>query len=262
MTLQLPSILHSYWRFPCLVLFLIVSMLILISCAPVKNNSVRGSKTRIRAPEGMVLIPSGSFIAGSNDPEADDEEKPLRKVYLPGFYMDIYEVTNRQYQQLYPFHSFPAADNELPVTGVLRDQAAAYCACLDKRLPTNLEWEKAARGTDGRVYPWGNIPDAAKANMRLSPSEERSLKPVGSYPLGISPYGCYDLSGNAWEWTGDSFQERDFLGFPTGIQRGVIRGGGYNYWFYQARASYYGFEDRNLTCHDVGFRCAKDFTNN
>ena len=201
----------------------------------------------------MVFVPPGTFLMGSDAMEADHSEHPLRRVFLPGFYIDTHEVTNAEFRQFDPSHTFPEGREDWPVVKVSKERAEAYAAWAGKRLPTSAEWEKAARGTDGRIYPWGNvfIPDMANLGGR------ESVMPVGSFPRGASPYGALDMAGNAWEWVADTYCDQDHLGVGDN-ERGIVRGGAYAYSPYQGRTSYLGFESENLTCNDLGFRCAKD----
>lgn len=224
-------------------------------------------------PTGMVFVPAGEFWMGSSDPSAEPDERPLRKVFVPAFYIDRFEVTNRRYQELVPSHRFLAGEEDLPVTHVLKREAEEYCRRAGSRLPRNAEWEKAARGVDGRAYPWGNEFDSKRANIdrrrggatnsscRLpstnSPSHGKLVG--GSFPTGASPYGCHDMAGNVWEWVSDVWRDPSTFGLmKLGDSRGVIRGGAYSYTAIQARTSYQGFEALDATCHDVGFRCAMD----
>jgi formylglycine-generating enzyme required for sulfatase activity len=224
-------------------------------------------------PLGMVFVPAGEFWMGSDDPNAEPDEKPLRKVFVPPFYIDRFEVTNRRYKELMADHRYPAGEDDLPVAHVLKRRAEEFCRMAGRRLPTAAEWEKAARGTDGRVYPWGNEFSADRANINRrvnahstnaslcnSPfAVSRGKLPGGSFPNGASPYGCQDLAGNVWEWVSDVWVERSSIGInPSGEARGIIRGGAYSYSPKQARTSYQGFEALETTCHDVGFRCAMD----
>lgn len=223
-------------------------------------------------PPGMVFVPAGEFWMGSNDANAEPDEKPLRKVFVPAFYIDRFEVTNRRYKELVPGHRYPAGEDELPVTHVLKRDAEEFCRRSGHRLPTGAEWEKAARGTDGRVYPWGNEFEADRANINRrvdTGSTNASLcntpfaiskgkLPGGTFQKGTSPYGCQDMAGNVWEWVSDVWLDPVLFGQKTSEPRGIIRGGAYSYSPLQARTSYQGFEALETTCHDVGFRCAMD----
>lgn len=205
------------------------------------------------APEGMVFVPAGDFLLGNGDADAPDDEKPLRQAFLPAFYIDRLEVTHAQYKAFDPSHEIPAGKDQFPVTGLSLVEARAYAAGIGKRLPTSEEWEKAARGTDGRVYPWGNAFEQDRANL----GGKDALVAVGSFPKGASPYGALDMTGNAWEWVENPYVQKGFLGEPL-YSTEIIKGGGYSYAPFQGRASYNGFEGNGGSCHDVGFRCVKD----
>jgi len=155
----------------------------------------------------MVLVPAGEFVMGS---EAGPSERPVRRVFLDAYYIDTYEVTNglygkflqatRRHEPRY-WKDARVNDPNQPVVGVTWYDAEAYCHWSGKRLPTEAEWEKAARGTDGRISPWGNQWDSARAST--SDGGSGKLSPVGSYEAGKSPYGAYDMAGNVWEWVAD-----------------------------------------------------------
>jgi iron(II)-dependent oxidoreductase len=216
----------------------------------------------------MVLVPAGEFWMGSE--EGDDDEKPRHRVYMDAYYIDKYEVTNALYKRFMDAtgRSAPLYWNDSkfngarqPVVGVSWDDADAYCKWAGKRLPTEAEWEKAARGTDGRKYPWGAQWDSSRAN-----SDESKLgraKEVGSYPTGVSPYGVHDLAGNVWEWVADWYDrnyyerspERNPTGPPAG-QNKVLRGGAWlDSPFYLRSAYRVGSSHPH---HDyIGFRCAR-----
>jgi len=219
-----------------------------------------------------VLVPAGRFVMG------DDEESPRRELFLDAFYIDRYEVTTGRYAKflaatgsLRPPDGWEELDlargDELPVVGVDWNDAVAYCKWVGRRLPTDSEWEKAARGTDERRYPWGNeSPALDRANYQnSSPSAyDGGLTKVGSHAAGRSPFGVHDLAGNANEWVADWYSES----FPAGEARNpkgpasgeghVIRGGGR---FEPAERilstkRYHGQPD--LRGEDIGFRCARD----
>ena len=204
-------------------------------------------------PEGMALIRPGWFLTGSDHPDADPDEGPLRRAFCHGFYMDLHEVTNRDYAAFDPDHAYPVGRDAYPVTGLTRERAKAYAACAGKRLPTALEWERAARGTDGRPFPWGDAFVPGCANI----VDGGGLAPVGSYPSGSTVEGVHDLIGNAWEWVDGYYTEPWTFGVAT-QEKEVIKGGAFSYPVRQARASYNGFEPIGNTCNDIGFRCVKD----
>ena len=179
-------------------------------------------------PAGMVLVPAGECLLGSNDPEVDEERRPERRRFLPGFFIDRTEVTNAQFQRFRPAHHFLKGEENLPAAEVTYAEAEAYAAWAGKRLPTEDEWEKAARGTDGRTFPWGSTWDPKKVATRSPKAGKHPacggpsrLRPVGSVPAGASPYGCLDLAGNAWEWV---------QGHPNGnLDQRILRGGAVGY---------------------------------
>ena len=207
----------------------------------------------------MVFIPAGEFLMGSDSLSSENDERPMRKEFITAFYLDRYEVTNLQFKKFKLEHTFVESEDQFPVTKVFKEEAKMYCESLGKRLPLGMEWEKAARGTDGRAFPWGNNLENGKANIRMNSREITSLKPVGSFPEGVSPYGCFDMSGNVWEWVSDEYKNSWFLSSHSqNVTRAIVRGGAYRYSAYQARTSYQGFEDPESTCNDIGFRCAKD----
>ena len=213
-------------------------------------------------PPGMVFVPAGEFLMGSDDPMAEPDERPLRKVFLPAVFIDRFEVTNRRYKEFKKDHQYPAGEDDLPASLVFKSDAEAYCQWAGKRLPTSAEWEKAARGTDGRRYPWGNEFSAERCNVKNGNdgSADGPVK-VGSFPTGASPYGVEDMSGNVWEWVKDPWHGPSLFGFSSGAEpRGILRGGAHGYSSFQARTSYQGFEGLEATCHDVGFRCVMEAT--
>jgi formylglycine-generating enzyme required for sulfatase activity len=235
--------------------------------------------TRIgKEPNAMVLIPAGEFIRGTNERLPD--EGPQHKVTLKAFHIDKYEVTNLQYEQFIkathrrsPIHfrnrTYPEGKADHPVINVTWEDARDYCAWAGKRLPTDEEWEKAARGSDGRTYPWGNEFDETKANV---PARWRKLgvfgdtTPVGAFEGGKSPYGVYDLSGNVWEWTDSWYQAypgNTLASENYGERYKTLKGGSwFDCSFYQCGISapvfnraFFAIKTKN---DSFGFRCAKD----
>jgi formylglycine-generating enzyme required for sulfatase activity len=229
----------------------------------------------------MVLVPAGPFTMGNND--GSDDEKPPHEVELDAFYIDKYEVTTSRYGKFfqatgrekpkYWTNAVPVSQGDRPVVGVTWDDAKAYCEKYGKRLPTEAEWEKAARGTDGRKYPWGNsAPDSSRANFDRYASSwktdlySKRLKPVGNYEAGESPYGAYDMAGNVWEWVEDWYDENYYQNSPRENPEGpasgeyrVIRGGSWLNGSRYLRAAYRSSLHWPSGWYDgIGFRCAQD----
>ena len=156
--------------------------------------------------------------------------------------------------------------DNLPVTGVTWFQARDFCAAQGKRLPTEKEWEKAARGTDGREYPWGNEWDETRLNIGSGEGWQYGVAPVGSYPNGVSPYGLYDMAGNVMEWTADWYQAypgSDYKSDDFGEKLRVVRGGGWGGLGHYVISHFYRTAYRfslkpDYTFIDLGFRCARD----
>lgn len=218
---------------------------------------------------GMALVPAGVFIMGLPAGESGSEGNPLRTVALKAFFIDKYEVTNALYKKCvasgsctkpslitdYPptihedgknWYTESEKDN-YPVVGITWKQASDYCAWAGKRLPTAAEWEKAARGTDGRLYPWGNVWDKNKANWGEQGKFDgfAKLAPYGNYPEGASPYGAMDMAGNVRELVDDLvFKGGSWYSSPESLRSGDP---GHEY-----------LVERD---DDMGFRCARDSAN-
>jgi formylglycine-generating enzyme required for sulfatase activity len=191
-----------------------------------------------------VAIPAGTFTRGAiGDPEAEADEKPARSIRVAAFAIDRTEVTRAAYaacivsRRCAPVPDASPADliSRLPMTQVSWRDAAAYCAAIGARLPTEAEWERAARGNvDRRRFPWGDAADCTRANFGNFEGEGRCPRhpgrpvEVGTFPSGASPDGVLDLAGNVWEWTADYYDPRAYargLGSdPRGPTRGVPRG--------------------------------------
>ncbi len=222
----------------------------------------------------MVVVPSGTFIMGYDHRHPD--EKPQHIEFTQSFSIDKYEVTNQQYKEFIDMthrpppenwinNNYPPAKSNHPIAFVTWFDSRDYCAWVGKRLPTETEWEKAARGEDGRLYPWGNEFDPRKANTPQSHIGDTT--PVGNFPAGRSPYGLYDVSGNVWEWT-DSWA-KPYPGSPipnghyfTGEYK-VLRGGSWvDCSFYRCGISALTFNRgyfKPMTRNKgFGFRCAKN----
>jgi len=237
------------------------------------------SETRIgKDPNPMVLIPAGKFIRGSDNRLPD--EGPSYQAETKAFWMDKYEVTNLQYKQFIdathrksPLHfrnrTYPEGKVDHPVVFVTWHDAHDYCAWAGKRLPTDIEWEKAARGTDDRYYPWGDDFDVNKVNSPVrwkSLHMEGDTTPAGAFEGGKSPYGLYDMSGNVWEWTDSWYTQYPGNTWPSenyGEMYKVLKGG--SWWdcsFYQCGVSAPVFNrsyfKQSVKNSSFGFRCAKD----
>lgn len=266
-------------------------------------------------PDDMANVPAGEFLMGSpSDMGGLPDEQPQRKVYLGSFYIDRYETTNEAYAAFVRStgHSFPENSNPHatvwtaagPIPGIERHpvinvswlDAAAYCNWAGKRLPTEAEWEKAARGTDSRRYPWGNDWDIRLANSasfwagrtiefssgadwdafwvkgegadlaRTKGIQGEILTlPVGSFPSAVSPYGLYDMAGNVAEWVEDWYDPNYYksapLADPAGPTRGAIksmRGGSWLKPAISLRTSDRDWGTIDSRPSGTGFRCAKD----
>ncbi|MBN2548496.1 MAG: SUMF1/EgtB/PvdO family nonheme iron enzyme [Anaerolineales bacterium] len=257
----------------------------------------------------MVLIPAGPFLMGG-DPDLGvaecegfritgtcersmfEDEQPLHTVTLADFYIDLTEVTNAMYDLCVKtgvctlpskltsysrasYYGDPEYDH-YPVIHVTWDQAVTYCQWRGGRLPTEAEWEKAARGSDGRRFPWGNQFEdirgnfcdrncaLAWANPEFDDGYE-DTSPVGAYPLGASPYGLLDMAGNVWEWVADWYLDTYYqvspmnnpLGPAYGVER-VLRGGGWSYSAYYLHASFRGRNSPANAATYAGLRCVRD----
>lgn len=227
----------------------------------------------------MVLVPSGQFMMGSREDMAGDkDELPAHPVYLDAYYIDQYEVTTSRYATFFketnrevPRYWPGAALDELgrkPVVGVDWNDATEYCSWVGKRLPTEAEWEKAARGTDRRLYPWGNeAPDKTRAHFS---KVELYFKygvfhDVGSFEAGKSPYGLYDMAGNVDEWVADWYDRQYYSKSPsrnpTGPLSGedrVLRGGAWNFDSVGVRSASRNRNRPTIRIDNIGFRCAQD----
>jgi formylglycine-generating enzyme required for sulfatase activity len=200
------------------------------------------------ADTAMVEILSGEFLMGSDGSQALEDERPSHRVWLDAFSIDVHEVTTAQYAAFlaagtselpWQWQTVDLTQHaDLPVIGVDWRDAEAFCKWRGKRLPTEAEWEKAARGTDGRLYPWGNqVPIRELANFALGArfSYNQVLLPVRSQEGGKSPYGLYHMAGNVYEWVQDwyssSYYEVSPQRNPPGPTEGqfkVLRGGSWS----------------------------------
>lgn len=204
-------------------------------------------------PEGMVYVPAGSFIMGSE--YGDPDERPQHIATTGAFFIDKYEVSCAEYSQFDPDFKFPKGNENYPVI-VTWEQANAYCRWAGKRLPTEKEWEKAARGTDGRIFPWGNTYD----NKFVVWDHNHSRG--GAIARPESPYGCIDMAGSVWEWTADWYQPYPGNDVPMeqyGEKYRVMRGGSNfnNLSFIRTTQRYY-VPPHTTGKYPVGFRCVRD----
>jgi formylglycine-generating enzyme required for sulfatase activity len=241
-----------------------------------------GSAKLITGKDGvrMVLVPAGEFMMGDAT-SGENDERPAHSVYLNAYHIDQYEVTTARYAKLskaenrsepkYWSVNVMSDHASKPVVGVDWDDAAAYCAWAGKRLPTEAEWEKAARGTDQRLYPWGSAaPSLTSANFGhcCDFKEYGALTDVGSFEQGKTPYGAYDMAGNVWEWVGDWYSENYYAKSsarnPKGPSIGeyrVIRGGSWTSGPVGVRSADRVRNPLPKRTADIGFRCAQDRPN-
>jgi serine/threonine protein kinase/formylglycine-generating enzyme required for sulfatase activity len=225
------------------------------------------NKENQKPVEGMVFVSGGEFMMGNE--KGDEYEKPVHKMTVNPFYIDVYEVTCADYKKFIDATNYkqprnwkttniPAGWEKKPVTGVNWDDANAYAKWAEKRLPTEAEWEFAARGTDGRIYPWGND---WKENMANANGASKEMKDVGSFQ-GQSPFGAFDMVGNAWEWTADDAKYykdgKSILTATPSLK--VIRGGYFGNPKKITTTTYRTFWGaRDAKDYDnSGFRCVKD----
>jgi len=228
----------------------------------------------------LLLVPSGVLQMGSEAPDAAPNERPITPVTLSCYYLSRHPITNAQYEVFDPSHAgkrTPGAGDRHPVVYVSSNEAAKFCQWLSSRdrrryrLPTEAEWEYAARGTDGREYPWGgkerrgDLANFADRNTDFAWSDRDTddgfpeSSPVGAFPRGASPFGMEDMAGNVWEWCSD-FMET-YRGTPKINPRGaasgakrVYRGGSWKSRFNSLRATTRGANVPNYSCNDLGFR--------
>ncbi|MEZ0396683.1 MAG: formylglycine-generating enzyme family protein [Anaerolineales bacterium] len=233
----------------------------------------------------VIYIPPTTFVMGASagDSQAGDDEQPAHQVSLDGFYIYAREVTNRMYAECvragacFPVQPLPngptshyndPAYADYPVVGVDWNMARDYCRWAGGRLPTEAEWELAARGVEGYLYPWGNepAPSCDRLNMFgcLVPPDTR---PVGSYPLGVSPFGLFDLAGNVWEWVNDWYDADYYTASAVSNPLGpsappdgqyplkVVRGGSWNSYPNDVRAAARAWANPYAPYDDLGFRC-------
>ena len=239
-------------------------------------------RTEISAMDGMTLlyVPEGEFLMGSTaaDSLADSDEKPQHSVMVDAFWIDQTEVTNAMYAKCAVANQCDPPDKKVsytrsnyygnsefdnyPVIYVSWNDALAYCSWAGRELPTEAQWEKAARGTDGRIYPWGNETPSSKL-LNYNGSDTTVVK---NYPNTKSFYGTYDMAGNVWEWVNDWYQSDyyvtlgDNVSNPQGPASGdvrVLRGGSWLNYSGSVRSANRSRFDPTNTVNDIGFRCSR-----
>ncbi len=223
----------------------------------------------------MILVPEGVYTRGSASGGID--EKPQQEIYLDAFYVDKYEVTVEAYNRfrkaanyVEPSVPFFQGDHEIlknpnnPVVGVSWYDAVNYCTWGGKRLLTEAEWEKAARGTHGLIYPWGNEMLPKRANLNGTADGFQYMAPVGSFPMGRSVYGVYDMAGNVSEWVEDWYDQFYYkdapMMNPTGAEKSknrVFRGGSWDSRKVDVRSGKRYAATPGRKDSVVGFRCGK-----
>lgn len=259
-----------------------------ISAATIIPTPILGIGSTMTGNDGMTLlfVPAGEFIMGSNSLAYG---KPTHQVDLDAYWIDQTEVTNAQYskcvsagectQPSSEFFGSPKFEN-FPVVSIDWNQARTYCEWAGRRLPTEAEWEKAARGTDGRTYPWGN---EQPSNRFLDMSKVSEIMKVGNYPMGASPYGALDMASNAWEWVSSLFkaypydandgrenmnsvEDRVIRGYGDVVLSGwaIDRGNNVDpsllYQNFYASSTYRVKENPSRYNDQLGFRCAMNAT--
>jgi formylglycine-generating enzyme required for sulfatase activity len=236
--------------------------------------------TKVSKKDGMVMVfvPAGEFMMGSNN--GDSDEIPVHQVYLDAFWIDQTEVTNAMYAKCVsdsgctpPLSSRSSSRNsyygnsefnDYPVVYVNWNQANAYCEWAGRSLPTEAQWEKAARGTDGRTYPWGEGINCDNANYVSGGSCVGDTSKVRSYESGKSPYGAYDMAGNVWEWVNDWYSETYYQSSPSSNPTGPVSGKyrmfrGGSWLSNDVRSANRGLVPPEFFVEDFGFRCALSY---
>ena len=267
-------------------------LLILLSACDRGTEPLPTSKVWEKDQKKMVLIPAGEFLMGTNLQDEGNthqqigtvkplylDQQPEHRVHLDAYYIDQYEVTNREYKvfiEASQFTYLPSnwvegeiaeGEEDLPVTNISWMEAWAYAQWADKDLPTEAQWEKAARGTDGRAFPWGNEYEKGVANVGIDGAKK--IMPGGSFPNDVSVYQVYDMAGNVMEWTRDWYQAypgSEYASKKFGKNFKVLRGSGsqkaghyfleaYIYSFYRTEVLHEEFFE------NVGFRCVQQIKN-
>jgi formylglycine-generating enzyme required for sulfatase activity len=203
-----------------------------------------------------IVIPAGPFLMGLKPVSVEVSEFLIARYPVTNAdYLRFVQATGHRQPDHWPREGFPSELARHPVVWVSWEDAVAYCRWLSEvtgkacRLPTEAEWEKAARGTDGRVYPWGN--EFITANCNTSESGTDGTRPVDAHPGGASPYGVMDMAGNVWEWTATNYEGDE--------QYRVLKGGAWDYkGIKDTRCAYRVYFEPTFRYGSVGFRCCRD----
>lgn len=245
------------------------------SLETIHAGNISESRDRVE----MILMPSGEFLMGSGKAEGRADERPQKTIYLDSYSIDAFEVTNKRYLEFIhktgrkdppnPYSDKKLSDeggvDSLPVVQLTWYDAVDYCRWAGKRLPTEAEWEKAARGVKGAVFPWGEqSPDTIKVNFGKNWDGINTLWPVGTQPETDSPFGVHDMAGNVREWVKDWYAPDYYQTGPThnpvGPEEGilkVIKGGSWHSFKGDIRSASRGKGGFALKTDGIGFRCAK-----
>ena len=255
----------------------------------------------------LVLVPTGSFVIGSNN--GDNDEKPKRKIYVNSFWIDQHELSASRFARFVIQTRYKTTaekkgwswvwDSTLkkgrgwwkkekgaswknpkgsssdwkkipdqPVSQVTWFDANSYCSWAGREMPTEAQWERAARGDDERIFPWGNQRDPRNANLKGKKDGYSGVSPVGSFPKGASVFGVLDMSGNVWEWVADWYASTHYqsikLKNPLGPLKGkkkVIRGASWGSKLSWSRVSNRYSRNRNYRNNKIGFRCVLNKVN-
>lgn len=234
-----------------------------------KSVSNTNNQTNLLKKMLFVKVPEGYFYIGTAGKEGNKTEHPRLRIYISTFSISINPITNREYKQFLEAtgHQFPPfikdalfGAEDHPIVGITWDEAQKFCQWFGGDLPTEAQWEKAAKGTDGRIYPWGNHFDTIHANIDMC---QTTTTKTGSFTSGVSPYGCLDMAGNIREWCKDWYDPKYYQRINSGEinpmcqnigKEKVLRGGGFRSFKDEARCTFRGHGALNLREPDIGFR--------